>query len=396
MKIMMLLSGLFMSLFVVTACTNESFESRPEAIAVSFKDGAYTVVEGDVLRIPVRLERAPKAGPRDYTVALTVKAGGGEAVEGVDFTIAEKQIAFAAGQTDGEVVVRTISNPSFLDISFTLEATPAGNAAGALCKVTITNSDAPSFAKTEYEVEEETGVFSIPVTLPFVYSEDMVLTLGVIPSQGTVEGTHFTITKEVTIPTGSKTGNVEMNIMHGEVWNDPSFKIVVQKVNGTALGREVAATVKMTEQTAFRKLLGEWAVTVNDPDNCKQTTDAVISTVVWGQEVKAVMKSFWNNQDCYFNMLFDQETLKLKMVLNKRVQDDNWNFGGKNMDVGLRLFVDGEYDLTDIEMDSYDQQAGVITMPKDKHIGGGGCSGNMTGTPVVWGFFFKNGNLTKK
>lgn len=370
--------------------------------SVSFAQMNYTVKEGADLIIPIALDKAPAAGEDDVIITLSIKTANSTAVENTDFTLETKEIHFIPGQKEEEIIVHASDNSDIhADRYFELSikaVTGANFGTIDACKVTIENDDFPEFAIAENKVEEDSGDHVFVVNLPAAQTTDMNLKFGIVAKNYAIAGKHYPSTiSDVLIPAGETKGEVHVNIGYTENWSGtPEFELYVSEINGIELTNDICNSAISLTECAYRKLLGEWNMTVNNPDNCTAKTDATISLVTWQKEVKVVSSSLWNNQKVYFNMTYDKNTKGLKMVLNKQCEDHTWNFGGSNTSVILRLLVDGQYNLTDISMGGYDVENGIITLPIDKHIGGGGSNNSLTGNPTAWGFFFKNGTLVKK
>lgn len=295
--------------------------------SVSFSAAEYSVEEGEELRIPIALDKAPISGEPDVVVTLTVKTANSGAIETTDFTIVEKTITFVAGQKEDEVVIRTNQNAMIKDLYFELAVKAAvGANVGTpdACKVIITNKDLPTFEKETYEVEEDAGALNIPITLPYTYAEDLLLKLEIIPSEGTEEGTHFTIaSKEVNIPAGSQSANISLDIKHDLDWNDPSFKIIVKEVNETVLRYEAATTVKMT-QCAYRTILGVWSFQCGnyDGNGLKEENHKTDVTLTVGEFNKTfICKGKWvhNWSEMSWSMSFNPATKAMTMITAKPV-----------------------------------------------------------------------------
>lgn len=347
------------------------------------------------VRIPVFLD---KASGND--VVVTVDASSiSTAVENKDYVIENKSVSIGSSLR-GEVVVKilgdNIENPDrklILELKDATEKVAISQTEG-VCTVNILNNDWKIIpVKNVVVAEEDMGVYSYKAKITPVDRER------ILKLQYEVGNTaYFTeLPEEVTIPAGEGEVAVEVTIGYTPEYPavTPELKIKYVECDESVYTEPVVGTVQ-AEPCAYRKLLGAWTMNTGNPDNCKAQTDATITQVIWQKEVKVVLASFWNNQNIYFNMTYDKATRGLSIVLNKRCEDHTWNFGGANTSVGLRLLVDGQYDLVDVAMGGYDVENGILTLPKDKHIGGGGSQGNMTDKPTVWGFFWKNGTLVKQ
>lgn len=353
--------------------------------------------EEEVLNIPISLDKVPGDDLKIKVVAVAPT----DAVEGVDYEIITKEVTIDnSRQAIVQVKIlgdKEVNANRSLVLAFTeiTDNTVFVNEKAKSFMLSIKNDDFPAFDAEVMDVEEDNNN-SITIHLPAV-NRDRVITLRYNSSETTL-GEYFD-TSLTTLPLPANATEVTLPVKV-KYTNDfpsvvPILTVQVIKVDNFTLAEAVQADLKLAP-CAYRKLLGDWIMNADNPDNCTSPTDATITQVTWQKEVKVVMSSFWNSQNVYFNMTYDKVTQELRMVLNKRCEDHNWNFGAPNTNVGLRLLVDGALNLTDIAMGGYDVENGIITLPIDKHIGGGGSQGNLTDKPAVWGFFWKNGTLNKK
>lgn len=258
--------GKSISICRVTIISEEVFKS------VAFGATSFTVEEGKTLRIPVALDKAPKSGEPNVLVTFSVKIANSTAVEGEDFTIVEKQLTFVPGQKEEELVIETINNNLISAdkvIELSIKAADGANiGTPEVCQVTILNNDFPAFEQTEYTVVEDYGVFALPITFP-ASNENLTVKIGVIANNGTIEGSHFSLPHEITIPASENSGNIQINIGHELEWTDaPAFTVYIQEVNGVVLKQDICTTKFTLTQSTYRKLLGSWHIdAVGDSNN---------------------------------------------------------------------------------------------------------------------------------
>lgn len=347
------------------------------------------------VRIPVFLDKAS-----ENEVVVSVDASVlSTAVEDKDYVIENKNVSIGSSLR-GEVVVKILGDyiensdrQLIIELKDATEKVAISQTEG-MCTVNILNNDWNIIPVNRVAVaEEDMGIYLYKAKITPVDRER------ILKLQYEVGNTAYfsNLPDEVTIPAGESEVAVEVTVGYSPEYPavTPELKIKYIECDESVYPEPIVGTVQ-AEPCAYRKLLGAWTMNTGNPDNCKAQTDATITQVTWQKEVKVVLASFWNNQNIYFNMTYDKATRGLNIVLNKRCEDHNWNFGGANTSVGLRLLVDGQYDLVDVAMSGYDVENGILTLPKDKHMGGGGSQGNMTDKPAVWGFFWKNGTLVKK
>lgn len=347
------------------------------------------------VRIPVFLDKAS-----ENDVVVTVGASAlSTAVENKDYVIENKSVSIGSSLR-GEVVVKIledyVENPDrklIIELKDATEKVAISQTDGT-CTVNILNNDWKiTPVKSVVVAEEDMGVYSYKARITPVDRERIVKLQYEVGNAAY----FLNLPDEATIPAGESEITVDVTIGYTSDYPavTPELKIKYVECDESVYSVPVVGTIQ-AEPCAYRKLLGVWTMKTGNPDNCKAQADATITQVTWQKEVKVVLASFWNNQNVYFNMTYDKATRGLSIVLNKRCEDHNWNFGGANTSVGLRLLVDGQYDLVDVAMGGYDVENGILTLPKDKHIGGGGSQGNMTDKPAVWAFFWKNGTLVKQ
>lgn len=370
---------------------------------ISFGAATYTVKEGDEIYIPVYLDKAPSAN-EDVRITFSVRQQGTTAEENVDFTIEGLEVTFVEGQLEGELVIRT-EHLEALEadklINLGIRATVGANIGDIQeTVVTIQDIDLPVFSQSRYEVEEAWGSYLLPVTIqPQV--EDVTLHVAIASNGTATEGTHYQLVSEyVTIPAGSTTANVEVNIGYEEEWTvNPSFTLYLSGANENMVWDATRSyTTVSLVQTPFRSLLGNWLCEVQNADNCAAVTNATIENVSFGEEVRVNLPGFWNGDayTTYFNMRYNKEDRTLSIVLNQRCEDHNWNFNAGAQGVILRFLWAPDINLTSINMSNWDIENGVITFPDNGQFGGGGAAnGAMTGCDV-WGWLFRGGTLTKQ
>lgn len=370
---------------------------------ISFGAVSYTVDEGGTIYVPVRLDKAP-VGNEDVRITFSVRQEGTTAEENVDFTLENTEITFVEGQLESELIIKTTHNTELeADKLINLGVRAAiGANVGEIQETTVTiqDIDLPAFGQSRYEVDEAWGSYLIPVTIQ-PRSEDITLHVAIAGNGTANKGTHYQLVSEyVTIPAGSATGNVEVNIGYEEEWTStPSFTLYLAGADDDMVWDETRANTMVTlTQTPFRSLLGNWLCEVQNADNCEPSVNATIQNVTFGEEVRVNLPGFWNgaNYTTYFNMIYHKEDRTLSIVLNQRCEEHNWNFNSGAQGVALRFLWAPDITLTSIDMKSWDIENGVMTFPDNGQIGGGGAAnGAMTGCDV-WGWLFKGGTLTKQ
>lgn len=308
--------GKAISVCRVTIISEEVFKS------VAFGAASFTVEEGKTLQIPVTLDKAPKSGEADVLVTFSVKIANSTAVEGEDFTIAEKQLAFVPGQKEAELVIETTHNDLINTdkvIELSIKAADGANIGTPdVCLVTILNNDFPAFEQTNYTVEEDYGKIVLPVSLPAVQPENVILKVKVVSVEKATDGKHYTLTSgEVIIPQGETAGNVELNIGHDLTWEGtPIFKVVIEEANEVKLEDGAHATTISLTQCAYRKLLGTWNFKSDSPNNINSPCVTTISVDEFNKSYKceAKIRTEWEYVHSW-RMTYNKDTEAITVVL---------------------------------------------------------------------------------
>lgn len=298
--------------------------SEEVAKAVAFEKTAYSVEEGEEIRIPVLLDKAPAIGEDKVLVTISLKSNG-SAIEGTDFTIENKVLEFAPGQKVEDIVIHTIPNDQLdADRSFELYIKAAAGAnlsTPDACTVTIQNNDFPVFAQESYSVEEAMGKFTIPFTLTEAPTSDITLNVVCEPiDNSAIEGTHYTLeTSEVVVKAGETTGNIVLNIGHTSEWgNTPVFKTTVTGMNGINWDITPSPVTTELQQSTYRKLLGQWQLT-SKFGVTSATVSLSCETDANFNKILSMKGIYAENREDTFHLTFDPKTHAIQVILGENV-----------------------------------------------------------------------------
>ncbi len=349
-----------------------------------------TAVEGSEYDAHLQVELISDR-PAEENLQFTVAAIDGTAVAGEHFSLDNAgAVAIPAGSTRGTVSVSPIPDRVVADTrTFELKLDASSDEWAILspsaCLVSLSNGDLPQWNITSFTFEEASGKQTVRLEVKEAPQCDMKLVFA--------NNNLYRLSEEVVFPKGETEHSFEIEVLSDSLNEPAPFDLQVVKVNDLVVKNpDKIAKIELLAG-AYRKLLGNWAITVDKPDNCVGSTSVKISKVEWQKRVKVVMSSFWNGKDCYFDLLYDGKTGKTNVVLNQRFQDNNWNFGNGNGNVGLRMLINGKTDLTSVEA-IYNAAEGTISLPAER-FGGGGANNSMTNKPSVWGCLWTGGSLVK-
>ncbi len=328
----------------------------------------------------------------EQNLQVTVAAIDGTAVSGEHFLLDNAgAVTIPAGNNRGTVAINLIPDGVVADTrAFELKLDASNDEWAVLspstCLISLSNGDLPQWNVASFSFEEASGKQTIRLEVKEAPECDMKLAF--------VVNNLYRLPEEVIFPKGETEHSFAIEVLSDSLHEPAPFDLRVAKVNDLVVKNPDKVAEIQLSAGAYRKLLGNWTITVDKPDNCLTSTSVKISKVEWQKRVKVVMSGFWNTKDCYFDLMYDGETGKTNVVLNQRFQDNNWNFGNGNGNVGLRMLIYGKTDLTSIEA-TYNAAEGTITLPAER-FGGGGANNSMTNTPAVWGCLWTGGSLVKK
>ncbi len=230
---------------VAATCKITLLDDESDA-SVVFKEAEFSLWEnasGSVF-LPLLLEGNPND---DILVTVAVKEVNYayKAIEGVHFSIANKEIRIvkgSSGQDNMSVAIIPVDD-SEINVArvFVLEITKIVGATKitekSTCVVTIRNNDLGiSWGKATVSIEENPNgaLLKLPIKLLGDPGGDLKIKVAVASGSVLVEGTDFTIRqKEVIIPSGQDSIEVEIiPIYNGAITADKSFQLAISEVEG--------------------------------------------------------------------------------------------------------------------------------------------------------------------
>lgn len=257
-KILAMLAVL-LSGFVAASCSSDD----DDAVAVvtpkvSFERPSYALATGDIV-INVTADVAPATD-----IVIPVSVASQTAKEGTDYTMAVKNVTIKAGQTSGAITISRIDeNVGEDNLEMTINLVNGeGYNLGLRNFVTVTLlskngyilsfSDAAPRVKCDQELEltvaPMTGFASIP--------SDETFELEIDPEGTTaVEGTHFTMDKNVTIAAKKRSGTFNIKLLKVEEGKDQIVVRIVEKA-GYAFGSNPIMTITLAD---LDDISGTWA-----------------------------------------------------------------------------------------------------------------------------------------
>lgn len=347
MKAINLLYLLCVVLLSFTACNDTEGEQEPSTIYVTMSQGEYSVPDGGELRIPLKLNTPFESA---VTIAVTIDDKFSDAVEGTDFTIEKTAIIFAPGQTESEIVIKILPHSIMEDMHFVLRAKAEGDFdsnTATKCRVTIENVYYPSFESPTYSFPDGSSSQNIYFNLPHASTKDIVAKITVIPAQGTTEGVEFRVySKEFKIHKTVTRCDIGIEIKNGVDLLDPSFKIVINSINGIVLKKEIATTVTITKG-AFRNMLGVWSFESgtfngNNIISHDYVEKVIVTTDKYNKTFKCegrfVRYENWEHYPWY--MSFDAKTKEMTILTTYMVTR---SYYGNGTDVYLLFYKDNDW-----------------------------------------------------
>lgn len=233
-------------------------------------------------------------------------------------------ITIPKGQTSVNLPLALVDDSDFnanREISLSLGTITYGNmtaadvalGASSTCKLVIANNDLPEWDATipGYTFAEASGEQHITISLKQAYNADMTVYLS--PS-GATTGTEIGQIAAVTIPAGSTTADVTVNMMANPLKEPAKFSLQVTKVNNGSYAAAVTVADITPTACQYRKMLGEWDLTCT-PNNCNATC---VVTVKGGRNEAEILENWNKKLVCEAANLISGFTLRYYI---------NWNNG---------------------------------------------------------------------
>ncbi len=195
------------------------------------------------VRIPVKLTK--KA---EQAVTFTV-ACGGSAVENTDYTL-KKTWTIEAGQDSVDIEIElkdlpAVSSDRLLELQFAAvgEGIQVFEAEGRCTLKILDCSTGLAFAESSRLILNDSTHLSLPVQLTNAVEHDVTFQVKITARNGVSESQVALLTSEVTIPTGSLSGQVELSLQRLTLSKQASFTIEIQNVYGASMAAINSCTV---------------------------------------------------------------------------------------------------------------------------------------------------------
>lgn len=259
--------------------------SEEVAKSVAFADVSYSVQEGQILFIPIALDKAPAAGEEEVVVTLSIKTANSTAIENTDFTIETKEIRFIPGQKESEIKITTIPNNEVdadRDFELSIKAVTGANMGTPdICKVSIKNDDFPSFDTSVSEVKEGMGNYPIEITIPAV-DRERILKITTETTGNNPENFFKNIPTEIVVPARAEKVSFQINIdidRNVDIDDLPTLIINLTEVDHFILETPISKTLQL-KGWPYRRCWGNYTFYYSLWDGTNwaaRTTDMVIS-----------------------------------------------------------------------------------------------------------------------
>lgn len=206
-------------------------------LGIFFGRAAMAVEErGGSVKVPVKLNKASNTD-----VSFTLSCAG-SAVEGKDYSL-QKEWTIPAGQdsiyVDVDVKhVAGISPDRVVELAF--ESLDAGLQVfdqGPTCEVSILDCDTKvGFDDESLKVENSTTTLKLPVTLESALEHDATFAVSVTPGAGMTATDAVAATAQVTVPAGTTTATVNINLKKLILRNRAYFDVKITEAAGATVG----------------------------------------------------------------------------------------------------------------------------------------------------------------
>lgn len=269
-----------------------------------------------------------KSLPEDVTLAISGYD--------VSYCSGPASVTIPKGQTTANISLTLVDDQVFnadREINLTLGSITYGKMTEAdvtvgnlsVSKIIIANDDLPEWSSTiqAYSFEESSGNQTITVTLKQSYDADITVYLAPV---GVTTGTEIAEITPVTIPAGSTSGNVTVNMMANPLKDPAKFTLQIVKVNNANYQTPVTVAEITPTACQYRKMLGNWTWKAESVSNILNPITVTLIMGTTDAEKKANFNkkflcrgNLMNNLSFQWSFIFEPETRAMNIVMNEKV-----------------------------------------------------------------------------